>query len=148
LNRGDAVGVLLHDPRRQVILLCEQFRLPTYDHGLGWLLEIPAGILEPHEDPDACARRETLEETGQTVTTLDRIATGYPSPGGSSERIHIFHAEIAIRDDVPDMTGNASEDEYIRVLPMPVSQALASAREGQIVDAKTLIALQWLALRS
>jgi nudix-type nucleoside diphosphatase (YffH/AdpP family) len=146
LNRGDSVAILLHDPRTRVVLLCEQFRLPTYGHGPGWLLEIPAGTLESGEDAEVCARRETLEETGYTVGALDVIATVYLSPGGSSERIHIFYGTIAVREDAAETAGVEIEGEDIRIVRLSVEEALAKARAGEILDAKTLIALQWLAL--
>jgi ADP-ribose pyrophosphatase len=146
LDRGESVAVLPHDPDKRVVLLCEQFRLPTYEHGPGWLLEIPAGILEPGEDAADCARRETLEETGYAIQALRRIGTFYLSPGGSSERIHLFHGAIAVRDDVAEVAGVRSEGEDIRVVRLPVDEALAQAREGHVHDAKTLIALQWLEL--
>jgi nudix-type nucleoside diphosphatase (YffH/AdpP family) len=148
LRRGESAAVLLHDPRTQVVLLCEQFRLPTCDDGPGWLLELPAGMLEQGEDAAACARRETLEETGYEVRALHPIASVYLSPGGSSERIHLFHGEIAVRDDAVETAGVASEGEEIRIIPFTVDEALARARAGEILDAKTLIALQWLELRS
>ena len=143
-QRGDSVAVLPHDPVKRSVLLCEQFRIPTYEHGLGWLLEIPAGIVEPGERPEDCARRETEEEIGYSVTTLRPIATIYPSPGASSERIHLFHAEVSMRDDARTTGGVISEGEDIRIVSLAADEAIAKARSGQILDAKTLIALQWL----
>ena len=144
LERGDSVAILPHDPVNRVVLLCEQFRLPTITHGSGWLMEIPAGILEVGEDPESCARRETIEETGYSVEALDTITTVYLSPGGSSERIHIFRGVIALRADAADTAGVESEGEDIRIVRMPVDEAFAKARSGELVDAKTVIALQWL----
>jgi ADP-ribose diphosphatase len=146
LERGDSVAVLPHDPVHRVVLLCEQFRLPTVAHGPGWLLEIPAGILETGEDVEACARREMIEETGYSVDALDPIATVYLSPGGSSERIHIFRGGIALRADAADTAGIESEGEDIRIIRMPVDEAIAKVRAGELLDAKTVIALQWLEL--
>jgi ADP-ribose pyrophosphatase len=145
-ERGDSVAVLPHDPVNRVVLLCEQFRLPTVAHGPGWLLEIPAGILETGEDVEACARREMIEETGYTVDALDPIATVYLSPGGSSERIHIFRGGIALRADAADTAGIESEGEDIRIIRMPVDEAIAKVRAGEFLDAKTVVALQWLEL--
>jgi ADP-ribose pyrophosphatase len=146
LERGDSVAVLPHDPLAGVLLLCEQFRAPTVARGPGWMVEIPAGMLEDSEVAEACARRETLEETGHEVEALTPIATVYSSPGGSSERIHIFHGRIALRKDAPDTAGVAHEGEDIRILHVPVDSALASLRVGEIQDSKTVIALQWLEL--
>jgi ADP-ribose pyrophosphatase len=146
LERGDSVAVLPHDPGRDVVLLCEQFRLPTVGHGPGWLLEIPAGILEPGEEAEACARREMTEETGYSVAALDPIATVFLSPGGSSERIHIFRGVIAVRPDAAETGGVESEGEDIRIIRLPVDEAIAKLRAGELADAKTVVALQWLEL--
>lgn len=146
LERGDSVAVLPHDPVAGVVLLCEQFRAPTAARGPGWLAEIPAGVLEEGESSEACARRETLEETGHEIDMLTWIATVYPSPGGSSERIHVFYGQIALRSEAPDTAGVANEGEDIRVLRVSVDAAQAKVRKGEILDAKTVIALQWLEL--
>lgn len=148
LERGDSVAVLPHDPAAGMVVLCEQFRAPTVARGPGWLAEIPAGMLEDDENDEACARRETWEETGHEVNALMRIATVYPSPGGSSERIHVFYGQITLRPDAPDTAGVEHEDEDIRILRMPVEDALTRVRDGEIQDAKTVIALQWLELAS
>lgn len=149
LNRGDSVALLLADRNRNAILLCEQFRLPTYGpNGSGWLLELPAGVLEAEEEPQECARREALEETGYAVANMHSIATVYLTPGGSSERIHIFYAEIADRDRIEAGGGLAAEHEDIRMAWMAIEDASRLCAEGAIHDAKTLIALQWLQLRS
>jgi nudix-type nucleoside diphosphatase (YffH/AdpP family) len=146
LNRGDSVAVLLHDLHRQRVLLCEQFRAPTCEHGSGWLLELPAGMIEGGETADRCARREALEETGYTVQTLDTIALVYLSPGGSSERVYVFRAVISTDDSAATATGVIGEGEDIRIHIMSIKDALLKARRGEIADAKTLIALQWLEL--
>ncbi|MDD9721796.1 NUDIX domain-containing protein [Sulfitobacter sp. PR48] len=146
LERGDSVCVLPHDPVARVVLLCEQFRAPTAANGPGWLAEIPAGVLEEGESSEDCARRETLEETGHEIDALTRIATVYPSPGGSSERIHVFYGQIALRLDAPDTAGVANEGEDIRIFRVPAEDALRRLHAGEIQDAKTVIALQWLEL--
>jgi ADP-ribose pyrophosphatase len=146
LNRGDSVAVLPHDPSVGVVLLCEQFRVPTVERGPGWLAEIPAGMLDKDETVEACAQRETREETDHEVVALTPIATVYPSPGGSSERIHIFYGRIALQPDSSHIAGVAEEGEDIRILRLPIEDALARLRAGEIQDAKTVIALQWLEL--
>jgi nudix-type nucleoside diphosphatase (YffH/AdpP family) len=148
LDRGDSVALLLCDRKNQLVLLCEQFRLPTYDNGPGWLVEIPAGMLEAGEDAEKCARREALEEIGYSVGSLRRIACVYLSPGGSSERIHIFYGEVSIKDRTGPGGGVVEESEDIRLISMPVGEAIAQAHNGKIQDAKTMIALQWLELRN
>lgn len=146
LDRGDSVAVLAHDPVNHTVLLCEQFRPPTLAGGPGWLLEIPAGMIEGGEDAETCARRETMEETGHSANALTPIATAYLSPGGSSERVHIFYAAIESRAAVSDTGGVGHEGEDIRIVRLPVHEAFAKMRNGELLDAKTIIALQWLEL--
>jgi len=147
LDRGNSVAMLLYDPENQTVLLCEQFRLPTYEQGPGWLLELPAGTLERGENAEECARREAMEETGYAVKSLRRIACVYLSPGGSSEKIYIFYGEVSTTDRLGKGGGVLAEDEDIRLISMPMAEAFAKARDGQIQDAKTLIGLQWLELQ-
>lgn len=146
LDRGEAAAVLLHDPEAGVVLLCEQFRAATLANGSGWLVELPAGMLDNGETAEACAQREIGEETGQVVQTLTRIASVFASPGGSSELIHIFYGTFSLPDNLPETAGVATEGEDILVVPMPLDEAFARLQAGAIQDAKTLIALQWLNL--
>jgi nudix-type nucleoside diphosphatase (YffH/AdpP family) len=144
LHRGDSVALLLHDPEKEIVLLCEQFRAPTIGHGDGWLMELPAGMVEEAEDAEECAKREALEETGYAVRNLRKVASVYLSPGGSSERVHIFYGQISVAERSGPGGGVVSEGEDIRLLAVPVGDTLFRVREGRIGDAKTLIALQWL----
>lgn len=147
LNRGDSVAMLLHDATNGTILLCEQFWLPAYDNGPGWLLEVPAGMVDGEEDPAEAARREAVEATGYWPRTLEKIGCVFLSPGGSSERIHLFYAEVSLADKIAQGGGLVSEGEDIRLVLMPVAEAIELASNGKIEDAKTLIAHQWLALK-
>ncbi len=149
-DRGDAVGVLLHDPYRDAICLVRQFRYPAWvRRGPGWILDVAAGILEPGETPEATARREVTEETGLTVTALVPIATFYPSPGACSERVFLYLAEVDLAGrldgDAPaTWRGGADEAEDIEVVALPRRLAMAWLAEGRFVEPKTLIALYWL----
>lgn len=147
-QRGDSVGILIQDPVRQEVILTEQFRMATYDKGPGWLLELPAGMLEFGEDPEDCARRETFEETGYAVKDLESIGMFYLSPGGSSERIYLFYAEADFNSKTGDGIGLEAEDEDILTHVISTKKAYEMARSGEIQDAKTLIAIQWLELRN
>jgi nudix-type nucleoside diphosphatase (YffH/AdpP family) len=146
-ERGDSVAALVHDQEAETLTFTEQFRYPTVASGPGWILEIPAGSVEEGEEPSNTMRRELEEEIGCRVETLTPIHSFYVSPGGTSERIHLFYALVTPKHYVSEGGGLASENENIRVVTLPVKEAFAQMWAGQIHDAKTLIALQWLHLK-
>src|SRR2546422_6449663 len=122
-----------HDP---TVLLIQQYRYAAN----GSLIEIPAGRLNPGEDPQVCAHRELLEEVGVTAGRLERLTTIWTTPGFTDERIHLFLAS--------DLTAgqHAREpDEFIEVTPTPLSEVLKLIRSGVISDAKTIVALFFVA---
>lgn len=90
LERGDSAAILLYDRAQDCVTLVEQFKWPTFENGSGWILETVAGVVDDAESPEEAAMREAYEETGFAVSIIERIATFYVSPGGSSERIHLF----------------------------------------------------------
>ena len=105
LERGDSAAVLLYRPESKQIVLVNQFRYPTYEKGPGWIVETLAGVIDPGEDPEDAARREVLEESGYALRDLVHLSTFYVSPGGSSERIFLYLAEIAESDKVTEGGG-------------------------------------------
>jgi nudix-type nucleoside diphosphatase (YffH/AdpP family) len=142
-ERGDAVAALLWQLQRQQPLLVEQFRYPTYQKGPGWIVETVAGMVKPGEEPEAAMRREILEETGYQVQELKFIGTFYLSPGGSSERVFLYYAEVSENDRVAAGGGAVGEQEDIRLVEYSQPEMAAALARGEIVDAKTIIALQW-----
>ena len=117
------------DPR---IVLIRQFRHAAE----GDMWEIPAGRLDPGEEPEACARRELREETGYSAAECRRLVTIYTTPGFTDERIHLFLATGLRAGD------HAREaDEFVEVHEVRWSEALRLLENGQISDAKTLSAL-------
>ena len=104
-ERGDSVAALLFDREEQAIVLVRQFRFPTHGKGPGWILEAVAGIVDEGESPEEAIRREVLEETGYRVDQLEHISTFYVSPGGSSERIGLYYAEVGRQDHVGEGHG-------------------------------------------
>lgn len=145
LERGDSVAVVLVDARRRLVWLTEQFRYSTLKAGPGWLLEIPAGVVEAGEPPEDCARREVAEETGFTVGTLESIATTYVSPGGTSERLTLYFAAVdgATRSAALAEQGR-DPDEDIQVVERDLDSFMNDARSGRIDDMKTMLAGLWL----
>jgi ADP-ribose pyrophosphatase len=147
-ERGDAVAVLLYHRGQDSVLLVEQFRYPTYARGDdGWLLEIVAGIQEPEEEQVTVAQRELLEETGYQVTELEDLGQFYTSPGACTERIRLYLGYLDTAEQIGSGGGKADEHEDIRLVEIPFPKSLALIASGEIRDAKTIIALQHLALK-
>ena len=145
LERGDSVAIIIFNTKTNKIILISQFRYPSYKTGHGWLLETIAGIVDSNETPEEAARREAQEETGLDITMLEHISTFYPSPGGSSERIFLYYSEVS-RDSTSDgdIGGLACEDENIQSYEISLDEALERIKSGEIMDAKTIIGIQWL----
>lgn len=144
-DRGDSVAVLVYNLNTQKLLLIEQFRYPTYHKGPGWIIETIAGIVDEGESPEETARREAHEETGLTVETVEFIASFYPSPGGSSERISLYYVEISGENAKYDAVGGlASENENIRTFEISLDEAMKQVRTGEICDVKTIMGIYWL----
>ena len=145
LERGRVAAVLPVDPERDRVVLIEQFRPGAWAADREpWLVECVAGVIEPGETPEAMARREALEEAGCTVTDLVPIATFLTSPGATTETVRLFCGRVD-SEGVGGLHGLAGEGEDIRVSVLPVEGAVALLDAGRIVNAKTIIALQWIA---
>jgi ADP-ribose pyrophosphatase len=148
-ERGDSAAALVHVIDRDVVVLTEQFRFPTFDKGPGVILETMAGSISPGEDPAECIRREMMEEIGYQAKKLEKIAHFYVSPGGTSERIFLFYAPVTTADLVdPNASGVAHEHEDIRRVEIPTKRFIEDAVRGRLLDAKTLLAGLWLAGRA
>ena len=146
-ERGDSVAAVLYNTDSRRVLLVEQFKYPTYEHGPGWILETVSGIVESSETPESALRREVLEEMGYTIATLEPIATFYVSPGGSSERVFLHYAEVTEADKVGDGGGVGAEGEDIRTVELTLEELGRLLASRSIQDAKTLVGLQWLQQR-
>ena len=157
-ERGDSVGVLLYDPDQDVVVLIRQFRYPVYasidpedlnDESAkqSWLLEVVAGIIDPGHSAGEIASKELLEEAGYVVRgALRPISTFYPSPGGTSERIYLFLGLVDYKKRLKAGERLTSKGEDIQVESLPFQESLMMIGRGEIRDAKTIIALQHLAL--
>lgn len=143
-ERGNSVAILLFEKETQSILLTNQFRYPTCKNGEGWLVEIPAGSLEENEKPEACIKREVMEELGYKLKTTKLISTFYTSPGASTERIYLFYSEVSEKDKTEKGGGSTEENEDIQLVKIPVSEITSKINEFK--DAKTILALQWYLL--
>lgn len=141
--RHDAVAAVLWNRDRERLVLVEQFRPATYDRGPGWMLELPAGLLDTDEPADVTMKREIREETGYAVAEVEELFTFYPSPGASTERLTLYYAEAG-NGDRADAGGGADPGEDLRVVEWSLDEIRAGLRDGRLADGKTVIAAQWL----
>jgi nudix-type nucleoside diphosphatase (YffH/AdpP family) len=146
-DRGNGATVLLYNEAQRTVVLTRQFRLPTYVNGnrTGMLIEACAGLLDD-DDPEACVRREVLEETGYDVRDVRKVFESYMSPGSVTEILHFFVAEYSPSQRVSAGGGVEHEGEDIEVLEIPFARALEWMSTGEIKDAKTALLLQYAAL--
>lgn len=144
--RGHAVAVLLYDPKRDIVVLCEQFRIGALEERVGpWQLEMVAGMVEEGEELTQVAMRESREEAGCVPERLVHVVDYLVSPGGTSEKICIY-CGIVDSSQLTPYHGLEEEAEDIRLIPVSADAAFRAVREGEINNAATIIALQWLEL--
>ncbi len=143
-ERGDSVAAIVFNRDRRSVILVEQFRYPAYTKGDGWLIELVAGIVEADEAPETALRRELREELGYRADRLHPIATFFPSPGGCSERIMLYCAEVTDAGKVAPGGGLGAAGEDIRTVEWPLAALREQLALGRIRDAKTLIGIMWL----
>jgi ADP-ribose pyrophosphatase len=147
VERRAAVGLLLYDPRRDAVVLVEQFRLPAHLAGFsGWQLEIVAGLVDQgNETESEVARREAQEEAGLAIegelVPIHRLLT---SPGGTTEAVTLFCGRVDA-GRAGGVHGLAAEHEDIKVVVKSYAEAARLLRSGGIENASTMIALYWLA---
>lgn len=135
---ASAIVPFLSDPGGEdpQILMIRQYRYAAD----GYLFEIPAGRLDPGEDPRDCALRELKEETGCSATRVDHLFTMYTTPGFTDEKIHLFMATGLTAGEA-----KRESDEFLDLEPMPLSRALELVEAGEIKDAKTALGLLFAA---
>lgn len=132
-----AVALLDGDSGPQVLLV-RQYRTAAQKP----LLEIPAGTLEPGENPDDAMARELQEEAGYRPGQLDRLLGEYTAPGYTTELIHIYLAT-----DLTPARLEQDADEFIELVTLPFDEALGRVLRGEIEDGKTIIGLLMAARR-
>ncbi len=129
-----AVAILPVLPDRRIVLV-KQYRYATRK----MLLEIPAGTLEPGEQPLECARRELREETGYEAGEMVNLLSCFMAPGYSSEAIHFFIAR-----GLKEVGNDLEQDEEIEIETLMLEEAVNKVEENGIEDAKTVIGILYL----
>jgi nudix-type nucleoside diphosphatase (YffH/AdpP family) len=147
-HHGDAAAVLPYDAERGLACLVELLRAPLlWRHGVATHLEVPAGLVEDGEEPEATIRREAEEEVGLRLAHVERVARVHSSPGLSTEAVHLFLAPYGAGDRAGAGGGLASEQEDVRVVEMPLAELWGRVESGALSDMKTLALVQALRLR-
>lgn len=145
-HRGEAAAALLYDPKADRIGLVEQFRIGAIESNYGpWCLEVVAGMFEEGESPEALIRREIEEEAGIKDTDLRPISIYYSTPGGCSERIHLYCA-LCDLSSAGGVHGLDHEHEDIRLATYCPDSVFEQMYASRVNNAATLIALQWLVM--
>ncbi|ELY6244121.1 NUDIX domain-containing protein [Cronobacter universalis] len=147
-DRGNGATILLYNRAERCVILTRQFRLPVFLNGYdGLLTETAAGLLDEAE-PEARIRAEAEEETGYLVDNVEKVFEAYMSPGSVTEKLYFFTGEYDPARRSGSGGGVAEEGEDIEVVKMPIDDALRAVRDGEIVDAKTIMLLQYAALNA
>jgi nudix-type nucleoside diphosphatase (YffH/AdpP family) len=145
-DRGNSASILPYNLKQHSVVLVRQFRYPTYVSGYDDLMiEAAAGALDD-DAPEVRIRAEAEEEIGYRLGEIKKIFEAFMSPGAITEKQHFFVAEYDPSMRIGDGGGNADEGEDIELLELPIKEALAMIADGRIVDAKTIMLLQYAAL--
>jgi ADP-ribose pyrophosphatase len=132
INHNPTVAIVAINDKNEILLI-KQYRAAVKKH----LLEIPAGSLEDSEEsPTVCAQRELAEETGFKAKALLKLFEGYLLPGYCNEYMYFFLAQ-----DIFSAPLTPDEDEFIEIIPTPFSQAQELLKNGEIIDAKTVLGI-------
>lgn len=146
-DRGNGATILLYNPTRKTVVLTRQFRFPAYvNQHSGMLIETCAGLLD-EEEPLLAIQREAAEETGFVVRQPRRVFEAFMSPGSVTERLYFFVAEYQEHEKVAAGGGLETDGEDIEVLEIPFQTALHMIESGEIADGKTIMLLQYAALK-
>ena len=148
-RRGRAVGLVPYDPVADAVVLIEQFRLPALAAGIApVLVELPAGLMEPGEDPETAMRRELAEETRLTCGRMEHIGGYLLSAGSSDEVLDLYVGEIRVPPEgTLGLAGAIDEGEDIRASVWPADKAIELALSGATPNSVTAIGLLWLAAK-
>jgi len=147
-DRGNGAAILLYNKQNGTVVLTRQFRMPTYINGNtnGMMIEVCAGLLDGH-NPEACIKKEVEEETGYQIDNVRKVFEAYMSPGSVTEILYFFVGAYEERMKVGEGGGADDETENIEVLEYDFDDAMAMIESGQIQDAKTILLLQYAALK-
>lgn len=147
-DRGNGATIFLYNKEKRTVILTRQFRIPTYVNGndSGMLIESCAGLLDQDNAEDSI-KRETEEETGYRISSVQKIFEAYMSPGSVTEIVHFFIAEYTNSMKIGEGGGADDEQEEIEVLELEFDEAVRMMENGEIKDGKTIMLLQYVQVK-
>ena len=137
-DRGNGTGILLYNKEKGTIILTKQFRMPAFDNN-----KKDGMSIDKNEAPEVCIIREVEEEVGYKIESAKKVIECYTSPGAVTEKMFLFVAEYNDAMKINDGGGLEIENEEIEVLEIPFSKALSMVDHFEIIDAKTILLLQY-----
>ena len=145
-GKNDGIAILLYNPKTKKVILTKQFRMPVYVAGInqGYSIEVVGGAIDANETPQITAIRETEEEVGFKVSSAQKVTTSFLSPGILKEKVHLFISEYSKENKTENGGGVAAENEEIEVLEISFNEAFQMIKAQKIIDARTIILLQYL----
>lgn len=147
-GKSDGVAILLYNATTKKVLLTRQFRMPVYVAKInnGFSIEVVGGAMDENETPEITAIRETEEEIGYKIFKLKKVTTAFLSPGILKEKVHLFIGEYSDDQKTKYGGGVIEENEEIEVLEISFSEALQMVENEEIIDARTILLLQYVKL--
>src|SRR3954463_9392061 len=143
-DNGNSAAILPYDPARKTVLLTRQLRLPIYlQEGIEHSVEACAGKLDG-EKAETRIIKEMEEELGYRIDAVERLFALYPSPASVAEKIEFFTCSYSPADKVSNGGGLADDGEDIQVIETTLERAAAMILSGEIIDAKTVVLIQYL----
>ncbi len=143
VKSADSVLVLIYAPMVDSLVMCQEFRPGVFfntNQDDPFILECVSGTIDEDKSPEEIAKKEVYEETGLTIDAVKIIASAYKSPGLLTEKTYIYYAEV---NGTPEAGLHGVGDEEIMTHIIPREKIYALMDKGQIIDAATLIALNW-----
>ena len=149
-NRGNGTAILLYNLKKGTVILTKQFRMPVYENKVSeaMSIEVCAGALDKDENPEECIIREVEEEVGFKIQKANEVLQAYMSPGALTEKLHLFTAEISKATRIHRGGGLKTENEDIEVLELKFKDAMRMIEKKEIIDAKTIMLLQYASLNN
>lgn len=145
-GKNDGVAILLYNSKTKKVILTKQFRMPVFVAGIqnGYLIEVVGGAMDANETPEITAIRETEEEVGYKISSVEKVSTSFLSPGILKEKAHLFISEYSEENKTKNGGGVADENEEIQIIECSFDEAFKMIETQEIIDARTIILLQYL----